>query len=175
MRLFLIFLFSAFCLAVPVVFYGSIVFAMFSFERLAFQWPELMQQWHSIESKLPAYKTERERSRLSYRIKMITLVVMLLSLCEHMLNTVSIVNSSIMCPRADSDQIKDFFMAQLSQLFYFTTYSPVKAFFGKIINVISTFLWTFTDLFIMLVSIGLATRFKQINDSLMRHKGLVSG
>lgn len=91
-----------------------------------------------------------------------------------MLNTVSIVNSSIMCPREDADQIKDFFMAQLSQLFYFTTYSPFKAFVGKIINVVSTFLWTFTDLFVMLISLGLSTRFRQINDSLMRHKGLVS-
>lgn len=79
-----------------------------------------------------------------------------------------------MCPRRkDEDNIRDFFMAQLNQLFYFTSYSPAKAFFGKILNVVSTFLWSFTDLFVIVVSLGLSTRFKQINDSLMRHKGMV--
>lgn len=64
-------------------------------------------------------------------------------------------------------------MAQLSQLFYFTSFSPAKAFVGKLLNVVSTFLWSFTDLFVMVVSLGLSSRFKQINDSLMRHKGMV--
>lgn len=65
-----------------LVFYISVVYAMLSFERLAVKWPKLMQQWQSIEIKLPPYKTEKERAQLSYRVKMITLVVMTLSLCN---------------------------------------------------------------------------------------------
>lgn len=91
-----------------------------------------------------------------------------------MLSTISTVYWTIDCPRRkDSDYIRDFFMAQLNQLFYFTSYSPAKSFFGKILNVVSTFLWTFADLFVIVVSLGLSSRFKQINDSLLQHKGMV--
>lgn len=95
-------------------------------------------------------------------------------LAEHMLNTISIIRSATICSRSDADRFKDFFMAQLSQLFYFTSYSPFNVFIGKSLNVISTFVWTFMDLFVILISVGLSTRFKQINDSLLRHKGIVS-
>lgn len=63
---------------------------------------------------------------------------------------------------------------QLSQLFEETSYSPWKAFFGKILNVVATFSWNYMDLFVILISIGISTRFKQFNMNLERIKGEVN-
>lgn len=56
----------------------------------------------------------------------------------------------------------------------FLPYRPIIAFLGKIVNVCTTFLWTYMDLFVMLIGVGLSSRFRQINESLMRHKGQVN-
>lgn len=45
---------------------------------------------------------------------------------------------------------------------------------GKVTNVIATFCWNFMDLFVMIISIGLSSRFKQINKDLQRIKGQVN-
>lgn len=85
---------------------------------------------------------------------------------------VTIFHYSPECPPR-IDPIKDFFVAHLNQLFYFISYSPLAAFLGKIVNVIGTFTWSFMDLFVMLISVGISTRFKQLNDALFRVKGQV--
>lgn len=64
-------------------------------------------------------------------------------------------------------------LVQMPHLFFYTKYTPAKAIVGKIVNVISTFVWTYTDLFVMLISVGLVSRFRQINASLREHKGKV--
>lgn len=47
---------------------------------LARKWPALMLDWYEIECDLPEYLTQMEKGRLAYRIKMVTVVAMLLSL-----------------------------------------------------------------------------------------------
>lgn len=90
-----------------------------------------------------------------------------------MLNIISIVFFSNECSPNAKDPIQDFFRAEQSQIFAFTSYTPLKAFVGKCINVITTFLWSYMDLFVMLVSVGLAERFRQINENLFKFKGQV--
>lgn len=41
---------------------------------------------------------------------------------------------------------------------------------AKFLNIIATFAWSYTDLFVILISIGLASKFKQINEDLMEVK-----
>ena len=64
-------------------------------------------------------------------------------------------------------------MAEQSQLFAFMSYSSTTAFVGKLINVMNTFVWTYMDVFVMLISVGLSSRFMQINENLFKHKGMV--
>lgn len=53
---------------------------MICFGHLATKWPALMLKWENVEKQLPRYKTQNEKRQLAYRIKMLTIVVMLLSL-----------------------------------------------------------------------------------------------
>lgn len=54
-------------------------------------------------------------------------------------------------------------------------YWPLLAMWGKLQNVYSTFIWNYMDVFVMIVSIGLASNFRKLNDNLLKFKGLVSG
>lgn len=154
-----------------------------------------MVHYEWVENQLPKFRTQNDRRRLGYKIKMIALVVMTLSLgtinisfcsnkhfsqfgslivtAEHILNIISIVHFANSCPHPQKDPIRDFFLVNLSQLFKFTSYAPWKAFLGKILNVICTFIWSYMDLFVMLISVGLSNRFKLVNEDLMRIKGQV--
>lgn len=92
---------------------------------------------------------------------------------EHILNIISIVHFSNQCHNQNKNPIEEFFKAQLNQIFAFTEYAPWKAFLGKYLNVICTFVWTFMDVFVMTISIGVASKFRLLNDELMQIKGEV--
>jgi hypothetical protein len=48
------------------------------------------------------------------------------------------------------------------------------AIFTSVISVIASFYWSYADMFVMLVSIALASRFKLLNSCLNQVKGKVS-
>lgn len=172
---------------------------MFRFIEIARKWPSLMQQWELVESKLPKWHTQYEKRQLAFQIKIVSVVVLLCSLgestdichyhpmmdsndllspwslflsVEHLLSTASILHYSVHCLN-ETHPVQSLFQAQLSQLFAVTSYSPWKAAIGKVLNVLATFIWTYMDLFVILISLGLSSRFKQLNVDLERIKGEV--
>lgn len=67
--------------SVPVVFYVSSCIARVFFLSLAKKWPSLMQQWQDVEDKLPPFESHKDKAMLAFKIKMVSIVVMLLSMC----------------------------------------------------------------------------------------------
>lgn len=65
-----------------MVFYASVVYGMLSFFCLAMKWPDLMRKWEVIENELPKLRTINEKRKLADEVKMVTLVMMTLSLCK---------------------------------------------------------------------------------------------
>jgi hypothetical protein len=53
-------------------------------------------------------------------------------------------------------------------------YSTLMAIFTSVVSIISSFYWSYADMFIMLVSIALASRFQLLNYQLKQVKGKVS-
>lgn len=66
--------------AVFIIFSGLNGFALFSFVRLGQKWPRLMKSWATVEQQLPALRTQLERARLAYDIKILTIVILTMSL-----------------------------------------------------------------------------------------------
>lgn len=62
-------------------------------------------------------------------------------------------------------------MLQLPHIFHNAPYSSARAVLGKTVNVLATFVWTYMDVFVMVVSVGLVSCFRQINRSLAECKG----
>lgn len=119
-----------------------------------------------IERTLPQF----EKGKISGKIKLICLTVLILSTIEYILeitNSIYVVE----CVSDKSDKLRLYFIYDLKELFSLTEYSIYSAIFAKFLDVISTFIWHFTDLFVMLVSVGLSTNFKQLNGFLFKLKG----
>lgn len=76
------------------------------------------------------------------------------------------------CLNSD-DLFKELFQVQLGHLFMILPYSPWIAVVAKVVNIIATFCWNYMDLFVMMIGVGLSTRFRQINEDLQRTKGKV--
>lgn len=56
-------------------------------------------------------------------------------------------------------------------MFLIYPYSGYLGGLAKAINIIATFVWSYTDLFVIVVSIGLVSKLKQINEDLFEVKG----
>ncbi|XP_053955486.1 gustatory receptor for sugar taste 64f-like [Anastrepha ludens] len=155
----------------PLIFRSSIIVVCISAISLARKWPALILYWYEIESDLPEYLTQMEKGRLAYKIKMVTIVAMMLSLGEHLMNIISNIHYSNYCSQTN-DPIEDFFLLTNQQLFLVFPYTIYLGIYGKIENILCTFIWNYMDCFVMLISLGLAAKFKQLNDNLFKFKGM---
>lgn len=95
------------------------------------------------------------------------------SVGEHILSLISTAHYTNTCFPQD-DAVEKFLEVQISEVFYYLPYSLWFVIPGKFTNIAATFCWNFMDLFVMMVSIGLSSRFKQINEDLQRVKGQVN-
>lgn len=152
-----------------VFFYSYNLYGMYCFIRVAQKWPFLMRKWFSVEQLLPQSSNILERGKLANKIKLISILVITLSLMEHMLSIVAAVYYTPNCPNI-KDPLKMFFKSNFLYVFYYFEYSEIRGFVVKFINVISTFVWSYIDLFVIIVSIGLSHTFRRINNHLMTHK-----
>lgn len=141
--------------------------------NLARKWPNLMLQWETIESNLPKFRTQRQKRKMVFQVKVVAFFVLMCSFLEHILSLISIVHYSNTCLHQENPT-EEFFKAQLSQLFAVIPFSFTSAVFGKIINIIATFAWSYIDLFVMVMSLGIASHFEQLNQDLQNVKGEVT-
>lgn len=74
------------------------------------------------------------------------------------------------CPSI-RDPIRAFYVANYPQVFLVYPYNGYLGGLSKALNVIATFVWSYTDLFVIVVSIGLVSKLRQINDDLFEIKG----
>ncbi|XP_070498771.1 gustatory receptor for sugar taste 64f-like [Chironomus tepperi] len=62
---------------------------------------------------------------------------------------------------------------QLRHIFRIFPVNVSTVFWAEYMNISFTFIWNFVDLFIMVISMSIATKFKMINERLEYHKGTV--
>uniref|UniRef100_A0A182WQV6 Gustatory receptor n=1 Tax=Anopheles minimus TaxID=112268 RepID=A0A182WQV6_9DIPT len=154
---------------VTAFFYCYNLYAMYRFGRLGQQWPGLMVKWTRVDDSLPPQKDLFERAVLAYRIKLCSIMVMTLSLSEHLLSIVAAVHYSNNCP-AVHDPYEAFFKSNFAFVYYYFSYSTWRGFLTKFFNVICNFIWSYVDLFVIVISMGLSHSFRRINAYLFLHK-----
>lgn len=67
---------------VPMIFFSSVVYAMVCFFLLAKKWPALMIEWDKIENGLPKLRSQFDKQKLANQVKMVTIIMMMMSLCK---------------------------------------------------------------------------------------------
>lgn len=75
----------------------------------------------------------------------------------------------------NSTSVEGYFKQAWPQIYSIADYDGgIRGFVIELLNYYCTFLWTFMDIFIISISICLATRLKQLNEHLKHHKGMVT-
>ncbi|EDV45919.2 gustatory receptor 5a for trehalose [Drosophila erecta] len=148
----------------PIVFHVSILFASWQFLNLAKLWPGLMRHWAAVEQRLPGYNCCLQRARPARRLKLVAFVLLTVSLMEHLLSIISVVYYDF-CPRR-RNPVESYLHGTSAQLFEVFPYSNWLAWLGKIQNVLLTFGWSYMDIFLMMLGIGLSEMMARLNRSL---------
>lgn len=106
---------------------------------------------------------------LKRRIAYITAAVLLLSAVEHILSLITTISFVERCAHT-SNFTYEIFAWQFQALQpTISDYIP-KAVFGRFVLTVSTFLWSYSDLFIILISVALSGRMKAFNRYLEQQK-----
>ncbi|XP_012278986.1 gustatory receptor 5a for trehalose [Orussus abietinus] len=147
------------------VFYGNGVLGAILFLWLSPRWIPLQRQWRAMERLIDSKHKSVERPRLRWKFLAIVLLVLLPALTEHILSILT--NTPDYIWESGNSTFSHFLQVytERSHSFLLTTwkYDETVGIFVFIISKIATFIWNFTDLFIMLVSTGLAERYKFLN------------
>ncbi|XP_034232466.1 gustatory receptor for sugar taste 64e-like [Thrips palmi] len=156
------------------VFYGNALIGSVLLFRLARRWPRLMVSWANMEDLM-----RRGRApKLKLRIAVLCAFVMVSALVEHFMSMLNAVPAFIAVhwqgqPRPENavDDSQGLFLEFLDEychashafIFEHVQYNLFTGLLIFVMSKVTTFTWNFVDLFLMVVSTGLAERFKQFN------------
>lgn len=91
-----------------------------------------------------------------------------------MLSNASRMYIATWCSPGRFDMLQRYIMATHRHVFGVIEYTSFMALFTSVVCIIATFYWSYADVFIMLVSIALASRFRLLNYHLKQVKGKAS-
>lgn len=136
------------------------------FLGIARNWPELMRFWSKKEKNFLQHPYN-VKTRLSMKIKIVAGIILTLAFLEHVLfltNELYIHNKIVeRCNCSDEFTLSYFLEHQFYFIFKRIHFNLAFGFFVEIFNFSLTLSWNYMDLFVMMISIGLVTRFNQIN------------
>jgi len=136
-----------------------------------------MKKWtknekHFIQSPYESYKL-----KLSTKIQLTAVIIIILAFIEHALYLVNSGYNQYNYVKSENltidDPVEYFLKHQFGFLFNHVPFSIPFGIFNELANMTFTFGWNYMELFVMLVSLGLHTRFQQINHRIGKFCGKV--
>lgn len=143
------------------------------------KWKSIMLFWSEKERVFleDKYLLPPSKWSLKKRIISISSLILLLAVIEHILYVASAIYSyyhkRIKC-KLTSNPVEDFISIHLSCVFNYIRYNHVLGIVFEYFNIASTFCWSYVDVFIIMLSVGLTFRFDQIYERMVFFKGRVS-
>ncbi|XP_069702250.1 gustatory receptor for sugar taste 64f-like isoform X2 [Periplaneta americana] len=126
-----------------------------------------MLEWERLEHNQINYGFP---ATFQTNVQIISALVLLGGLAEHLLYNYSHLDS-VECRNADLPQLLQCLIRRAhSHVLVMIDYSPFMALFLVLCGLFTTFAWNFLDLFIILISLALAGRFKLLNKYLLSIK-----
>ncbi|KYB27367.1 hypothetical protein TcasGA2_TC033212 [Tribolium castaneum] len=142
-----------------VLFYLSAAATNAVFLQLAKNWSRFIHEWHCVEVIMGSVAINHS---LKKRLKIITIVILVVATVEHLLIQCYIAVSIFGSSSFEAD-LRQFYKTAYSAIFTVIDFSLCKAILVHAITIRSTFSWTFIDVFIMLTSTAFVFRLKQLN------------
>ncbi|KAI5639382.1 trehalose receptor domain-containing protein [Phthorimaea operculella] len=149
----------------PVIFYGTTLITMYMFFKVAKDWPMLVQHIAKTEEIDPNYDTT-----LSKRCNVTCAIVLSMALFEHILSLLSAFAGAMLC-YPDEHLYEGFVKYFYPWVFNFLPYYPFLGMVTQFLHFQGTFIWNFSDLFVITMSYYLTSRMKQVNRRLLAAQG----
>ncbi|XP_030372204.1 uncharacterized protein LOC115622411 [Scaptodrosophila lebanonensis] len=155
---------------VGLIFFGCVQVACVLFIVLAHRWPRLIRFWTRTELPFTQIPYDIPKRNLSQRVQLSAIIIIALSLGEHAFYLISAVLSfkrriEICSPKHNTTAVvsfENYIKQNYDYVFQILPYSPFIGAYILLVNVTCTFIWNYMDLFIMMISKGIAYRFEQI-------------
>ncbi|EAA02857.3 AGAP012713-PA [Anopheles gambiae str. PEST] len=147
------------------IFFGMCTLLQLLFVRLAQAWRGFMVYWAEREEMFFA----RPYGAINLRRKVIGLAVCILTsaLVEHVVYVINqaynVYQESLTCQYNVTNPLKLYGTLTFGSVYQSVPYHHLLTMYLLYTTISLTFIWTFTDLFIMLVATGIACRFGQLN------------
>ncbi|XP_073947880.1 gustatory receptor for sugar taste 64f-like isoform X2 [Choristoneura fumiferana] len=144
----------------PAIFYSSTCITMAMFLHVASNWPKLIKHVVKTEDLDPNMDTS-----LTFKCNMTCAIVLTLALLEHILSLVSAFTGAMVC-YPNTNVYEGFVKFFYPWVFKFLPYTTLL---GMITQ--ATFIWNFSDLFVICMSYYLTSRLENINKKLILVQG----
>lgn len=164
---------SSCLLSVSLLFNVTNLVALLEYIRIAYHWADLMKQWRSMELRVQVLKSNFQVTprgmTLKRKICIYAFLVLALSLLEHLLSLMTTISFVRECANT-SNFTYEIFARQFQPLQPTIDDYILKSILGRFCLTVSTFLWSYSDLFIILLSVSLSRNMKCFNRCLEFHK-----
>ncbi|XP_055640253.1 gustatory receptor for sugar taste 64a-like [Toxorhynchites rutilus septentrionalis] len=141
---------------------------------IAMRWQTVILNWRMYEEVFLYVPYKQLGRSLKFKVRFVGFIVLLLALLEDLLHISSCFESNYeYLSRCDNGSAfwQTFYEREHPQIFQYIEYSLPMAILVEYTHKVYLFLWTFMDLFITLVSLGLSTRFEQLYSRIEHLKG----
>uniref|UniRef100_A0A182J8L9 Uncharacterized protein n=1 Tax=Anopheles atroparvus TaxID=41427 RepID=A0A182J8L9_ANOAO len=142
--------------------------------RIAIQWKTIMTKWRSLEEPFlhPPY-TERRFWTLRRTIAVVGVTMLVLAFVEDFLHVASVYYSNLQFFKHCNNSIPFwtlFYEREHPKIFTYLPYNLPTVLVLEVTHKIFLFLWTFMDLFIIFVSLGLVRLYNRFHGYAVRYK-----
>ncbi|XP_030761238.1 gustatory receptor for sugar taste 64e-like [Sitophilus oryzae] len=148
-------------------FYISNTFAAVHFIYLAMRWQGILKEFSYVEMSMRDYAVNKNVRRTNI---LRATSFMFFGLIEHVFFILTNVQSSFTCENFKKYPVEIYFGSAFPQWFKLLGYTHWTAVLVEFTNIVSTFTWNFTDLFIILISVSLREKFNQISSRIKQYK-----
>ncbi|XP_047535878.1 gustatory receptor for sugar taste 64f-like isoform X1 [Vanessa atalanta] len=149
----------------PLIFYGTTCITTTLFLRVALRWPDLIRHIAHVEDQDSYY----DRT-LTLKCNATCGGVLFLALVEHLLSLLSAYTGAMVCQSEDMTHesfVKHFY----PWVFNYLPYSFGLGILTQFLHFQSTFIWNFSDLFVICISYYLTSRLNYVNKQLLNAQG----
>ncbi|XP_068629141.1 gustatory receptor for sugar taste 64f-like [Battus philenor] len=149
----------------PIIFYSTTCITMIMFFRIALRWPQLARNISYVEEMDPSFDR-----RVTYRCNITCGIVLFLALVEHILSLLSAFAGAMVC-YPNRNIYEGFVRHFYPWVFNYLPYTPFLGGLTQFLHFQSTFIWNFSDLFVICMSYYLTSRLQHVNKKLLAAQG----
>ncbi|XP_048006563.1 gustatory receptor for sugar taste 64f-like [Leguminivora glycinivorella] len=151
----------------PAIFYGTTCISIATFLQVSLNWPELIKHAIQIEDLDPNFDTT-----LTSKCYITCAIVLVLAIIEHILSLLYALSEAIACySHTHASTYEGFVRVSYPWMYNCMPYSTLLGIITQFLHFQATFIWNFSDLFVICTSYYLTSCLNNVNQKLLIAQG----